>query len=660
MAKKKQVSQPVSQEDNEQAQRVLEQYHQIANELHTWTDQKEIETALAAITTMPESAQFALLKALAKERHTDAADVLLAINEVSPLKSVRKEARRSLIQLQGAKIYPRWEPPARPSLVAPPIMSARSVSEPSYLDEEEETDLDEAEQDEELSALRDLPPQEVVTTFIESLVDGDFDTVYDLLSSESPLREGLSWDEWIERREEWLDEADPVDLEVEFIREREPQKSGLWLPPGVSRSSDSKEIEAGWSVEMDETPLSDTLPELPKATAVYEATQRYWFWVSYTLVQEEGAWRIQSMINEATHAQSLPIEELQERIQEVDKYLEEFRQKHTIADVQQFTEVESQRSMEEIFERIMRAVGYLDALIQKTPLDRSLYEQAAGRMVLFNQLERALVYLEPLAQRFGEERATNLRTLAEVQQRLSKKYFDIGDDERGERLEKLAVEALNESLTLQDSVEAHISLAELFIEDDRLDEAEDHLLRAKAMTTDTSVEAHIEMHLGEVATGREQYEEALPHYQRAAELAPEYSDSWLDLAKAYERLDNLAEAEANYRHAIELEPDNADLYFGLSKMYSAHGQPARAIEAIEDAGIANPDSAILCVYLASMYLENKEYRQAEIFLDKAERLDPELGMVSMFRQVLNWEKAQSAPKIGKLSGPQPKKKKRKR
>jgi hypothetical protein len=188
MAKKKQVSQPLSQEDHEQAQRVLEQYHQIANELHTWTDQKEIETALAAITTMPESAQFALLKALAKERHTEAADVLLAINEVSPLKSVRKEARRALIQLQGAKIYRRWEPPARPSLVTPPITSTQSVSGPSYLDEEEETDLDEAEQDEEYLDLRDLPPQEVVTTFIEALVDGDFDTVYDLLSSESPLR----------------------------------------------------------------------------------------------------------------------------------------------------------------------------------------------------------------------------------------------------------------------------------------------------------------------------------------------------------------------------------------------------------------------------------------------------------------------------------------
>ncbi len=281
-------------------------------------------------------------------------------------------------------------------------------------------------------------------------------------------------------------------------------------------------------------------------------------------------------------------------------------------------------------------------------------------MIVFNQLERSLVYLEPLARRFGEERAESLRTLAQVQQQLSEKYFDIGDYEIGARLQELAEEALSESLTIQDSIEAHIFLAELFIEDDRLDEAEEHLLRAKAMTTDTSQEAHIEMHLGEIAREREEYEEALHHYQRVAELEPEHPNSWVDLAKTYAMLDNLEEAEANYRHAIELEPDNEDLYYGFSKIYSEHGQPARAIEIIEDALSANPDSAALSAYLASMYLENKDYRQAEIFLDKAERLDPELEAIPMFRQVLKWQKVLDAPKIGKLSEPKPKKKKRKR
>src|SRR6266702_2545353 len=732
MAKKKKVSLPVSQEDNEKAQRIFEQYHQTANDLQTSVDQKQAETALAAINTMPEGAQIALLKALSKEHHTDAADVLAAINELSPIKSVRKEAHRSLIQLQGARIYPQWEPPVQQPLAVQttttPLqfwkgvvtdtleagevnlilgfeqgngeirilgfllefwhdgvkdffirvdskrsidnfiarMSAethvttkdcslaegrrllldalatnkqygtvphrdyrnnlslvnRLILEAPGIDEEEEVDLTEAEEDEEGLDLHDLTPQEVVTTFVESWVNGDYDTSYQLLTSDSPVRQGLSEEEWIERREAWSDEANPGDLEPNFVHEREPQKSGLWLPFGMSRSSNSKEIEAGWSIEMDETPLSDTLPELPKATAVYKETQRHWFWTSYTLVQEQGEWRIQRMIDEGTNARSLPVDELQKRIQELDKYLDEFREKHNLADLQQFTEADTQRYAEEIFWRMERAVAYIDALIQKKPLDRALYEEASGRMIAFNQLERCAIYVEPLARQFEEERGLYLRRLAEVQQRLSQKYLDIGDDERGQRFQELA---------------------------------EEYLLRAKVMTTDSSDEAHIEMHLGEIATEREQYEEALSHYQRVAELEPELPDSWVDLAKTYERLDNLEEAEANYRHAIDLESGDEDLYFVLSKMYAENGQREKAIEAIEDGLSANPDSAVLNVYLASIYLENKDYRQAEIFLDRAEGLDPELELIPLFRQVLKWEESGPLPYIGKLSGPKKKK-----
>src|SRR6266699_3373658 len=116
MAKKKNTQIAVSQEDNTQAQHILEQYHEIAGNLHTSTDQKQAEDALTEINNLPEGAQIALLKALSKEHHTDAADVLLAINELSPIKSVRKEARRSLIQLEGARIYPDWRPPIQQPL----------------------------------------------------------------------------------------------------------------------------------------------------------------------------------------------------------------------------------------------------------------------------------------------------------------------------------------------------------------------------------------------------------------------------------------------------------------------------------------------------------------------------------------------------------------
>src|SRR6266700_340643 len=113
MAKiKKKTSQiPVSLENTTQAQDLLDRYHEIARNLHESTNQEQVEAALAEINNMPEGAQMALLKALSREHHTDAADVLVAINELSPTKSVRKEARRSLIGLQGVRIYPQWSPP---------------------------------------------------------------------------------------------------------------------------------------------------------------------------------------------------------------------------------------------------------------------------------------------------------------------------------------------------------------------------------------------------------------------------------------------------------------------------------------------------------------------------------------------------------------------
>src|SRR5579859_7068638 len=109
--KKKTTQLVISQEHNTQAQPIFDKYHEIAEHLHASTNREQVEAALTEINSMPEGAQVALLKALSKERHTDAADVLVAINELSPIKDIRKEARRSLIRLEEVRTYPQWSPP---------------------------------------------------------------------------------------------------------------------------------------------------------------------------------------------------------------------------------------------------------------------------------------------------------------------------------------------------------------------------------------------------------------------------------------------------------------------------------------------------------------------------------------------------------------------
>jgi tetratricopeptide (TPR) repeat protein len=774
--KKKTTQTLVSQEHNTQAQQMLEQYHQIAHNLHASTNQEQAEAALTEINNLPEGAQMALIKALSKEPNTDAADVLIAVNELSPAKGIRKEARRSLIRLEEVRIYPKWRPPVdrtpavqvttsplhfwkgmvtdsrdtgevelvlgfeledNPNQVRllmfllefwhdgvkdfltrtgnkrtaenffaemethlPDvetkdcslaqarrlILDALAVNKrhgtsphkdyrfnislvnqlvleaPGLEEEEEEAELEEEteleEEEEETVDLHGLDPSGVVVNFVEFWVNGDYKFAYELLSADSPLREGLSKEEWIERRETWSDEADPGELEPDFIHEREPRESKLWLPGlfSAKRSISRKEIEAGWSIELEDTVLNYSLPELPQEIAIYEETGRQWFWTTYTLIQEEDEWRIQSMTDEGAIALTLPVEELQNRRDEHDKYLNEFVRKRKLRDV---TEEQAQEYLDLVLWRIMQSVYYTDALIKKLPLDRSLYVDIFSRLLVTDQYEHSLLYLEPLAHRFTEERGHSLRLLAATQRKLSRKFLDKGYDERGTRFQELAEEALRELLAIEDDFEAHISIAEILIDrKERLAEAEDHLLQAKALVTDPSDDAHIELHLGEIAFEREQYEDALDHYQRVTDLQPDSAESWFDIAETYRRLHDYEEAEANYRRAIELEPDNEDYYYVLSEMYTENKQPAKAIEVIEEGLIHNPDSAVMTMYLTMKYLENGDYRQAEIFLDKAERINPDVPLGRMMRQVINLNKIERVPTIPKLSRPGKKKRNR--
>src|SRR5574340_131641 len=117
MAAKKQEHSSVQQADNARLEQLLTRHRIIAQELHNSTSKVQAESALTEFTLADEPTQMAMLKALAKLQDSDAADVLLAINELTPDKTIRKESRRSLIQLAGAKIYPSWTPEPEPAPV---------------------------------------------------------------------------------------------------------------------------------------------------------------------------------------------------------------------------------------------------------------------------------------------------------------------------------------------------------------------------------------------------------------------------------------------------------------------------------------------------------------------------------------------------------------
>ena len=128
MARKREPIPLLSQEDNAQVQQLLAEYQQNAQQIRQSKDAAQVESVLAPINALSENTQIAFVKALARENNTDAADILVAVNALSPQKEVRKEARRSLIRLEGAKIYPQWTAP----IVQTPIVQVNVANPPRF------------------------------------------------------------------------------------------------------------------------------------------------------------------------------------------------------------------------------------------------------------------------------------------------------------------------------------------------------------------------------------------------------------------------------------------------------------------------------------------------------------------------------------------------
>src|SRR6266568_3710749 len=736
MTAKKQGNSSVPHLDNAQLEHLLEQRHEIAKELHNSTSKAQAEIALAELSSIDEAAQMAL----AKLQDTDAADVLLAIHELTPNKAIRKEARRALIQLAGAKVYPSWtpEPEPGPAMVVtnPPrfwkgfvtetreegelelvlcweqgfeysearlmafmldfwddgvknftteVGSKRHIDERlgntrvrysksigreiriidctlaegrrliqealsvntwrgttpfkeyrHHLPTVQQLVLDAYDLDEDHGKTfinPDLDPDEIVGDFVGAWTLGDFGLCFDLLASDSSLSEGLSRDEWVDLRRKWEDEAQPARYEPRFLRERERSQQSIWLPSSAlsDRIATQREVEIGWSLELTDTLLSGTLPEMPMGTAVYKETGRHWFWTSYTLVKEEDAWRIQRMKDEGANAQSLPIAELQQRLKTIDERIQEIIETH------QPNEPDVQQYYEEIIWRTIQSLHYDDALLVKLPLDRTIYDDAYSRERGLKLSERAIIYLEGIIQRFPKDYDIKkiLQHLAVSQADLSEQYKQDDIDERAEHFFELALENLQKSIEVDNTALAHIILAELFMTNDRTEEAVAELQLAKTLTSNRDEEAQIEADLASIAMTDEQYDEAIEHYKRVAEINPNYNGVMINLGLAFRRQEKYDEAIAYYQRALEAYPNEIPIYAELGTIYMATSQLDKAIETVEQGLRRRPDSAHLHALLAAIYSENGDRRRAQSELAEAERINPDLEVVQAVREMLH-------------------------
>jgi len=733
MSQKKETRAQLSQEDHQQIEDLFSRYHQIAERLRNSTDQAQAEEILTDITVLPTSVQLVLLKTLARENNTDAADVLNAIHTLGTHKDVRKEARRGLIRLEATKTYSQWKPPTVHTPAVQPqysenprfwkghvtqsrdqgevelilcweqgydysearvitlrlhywyagikevltnILSKRRLDQ--FIDKVRATlpegvtlvdcTLAEGKRliEEALSANQwygnapdksydhllplinklilqaadlgedrgytfitpELEEQEVIVNFLGAWSFGDYGLAYDLLTHDSSIRDSLSRDEWIERHRAWHQEAHPTRIKLGFVHEREEGQSALWLPSSVSlRSPSRKNIEVGWSLELSNTPLSGTLKEMPMGTTVNKETGRHWFWTSYALVREEGVWRIQQATDEGAALQGLSIHELQSRIKDYQQATENLaKQQHA----------NMEQALEELSRRLTQMLYFYDVLLTLLPLDYQIHQEAYAHVhLLVEDLERIVVYLELMIQRFPEKRADNLRQLSATLLDLAHQYDPQKMPERVEHLLQRADETVRQSITIDDAAAGHVLYGELLMHKGEVDKAEAELHIALEMKPERDTEMIIEAGLGNIAMRREQMNEAIPHYKRVVESNPQYPGIWFNLGFAHRLLGELEEAEKCYQQAIQADPHDIRACRELAAIYIGAGQLAQAQTIIEEAVQTNPESAHLHDLLASVLFDQGDPRAAQRELEEAERIDPELEVVQRVQQYVH-------------------------
>lgn len=474
----------------------------------------------------------------------------------------------------------------------------------------------------------DLEPQEVALNFIGAWSFGDFGLAYDLLTTNNELRTDLTRAEWISQHQAWQKEAQPARMQLGFTHEAEARASALWLPTSlVSRQPAQKEFEIGWSLELLTTQLSGTLKEMPLGTTVNKETNRHWFWNRYKLVRENDVWRIQDIKDEGLALQQVSIEDLQAQIKTHTNTIEAIAQQS-----QQSQSDDMQGMIDEVAWRLTITQHYFDTLITKLPLDYQVVNEVYNLAILAGNPERAVAYLERMTQRFSDQKNDNLRRLAATLVGLAHSYESADMQPRVLHLLARAETILREQITHEEHPDTYILLGELLLSEQKNDEAETFLRKASSFDLKPEQTVMLEAGLGNIAVRREQFLDAMVHYQHITQLDPDYPGIWFNLGFTQRHLGQLQEAEKSYQEAIRTEPDDRRAYTDLAAIYmqTERGQQARTL--LEQALRHHPDDGYLHAILASTLAVLGEQRAAERTLDEAIRLGADPELVQRIRQ----------------------------
>ncbi|MGA2032496.1 MAG: DUF5107 domain-containing protein [Thermoguttaceae bacterium] len=120
-------------------------------------------------------------------------------------------------------------------------------------------------------------------------------------------------------------------------------------------------------------------------------------------------------------------------------------------------------------------------------------------------------------------------------------------------------------------------------------------------------DAQAHLQLGCLLAGLGRVDEAVPAWQKAAELNAKSSIAWRNLALAAAAKNDRPKAEAFYHNAITARPGDQTLYRDLAQLLLAADRRPEAIRLLETMPAAGARRAEITVMLAQAYLDQQRY-----------------------------------------------------
>jgi tetratricopeptide (TPR) repeat protein len=181
------------------------------------------------------------------------------------------------------------------------------------------------------------------------------------------------------------------------------------------------------------------------------------------------------------------------------------------------------------------------------------------------------------------------------------------------------------------SAKAHAILGISLARQDKLDEANVHLLEAIRLDP-ADYEAHYS--LGQTMTRQKKYDEALNHFSIVLRLRPDYTQAHGYMGSLLLAKGQLDRAEVHLSEALRLDPNYVDAHYNMGQLMLRRKQLDSAISHLSRAVALKPDDAQAHYKLAEALAQQKQPGQAIVHYSKAVSLEPQVDTSPLLNHLL--------------------------